>query len=342
MTDHPAPPPDPHQPPHKSQYRPPDKPPRKPGLATTLPAFAPVPRLKQRHDGWTPRRQQQFIEALADTGSVKSAARTVGLTPEGAYLLRRHPQAVEFRAAWEAALDLGVQRIEDVAMDRALNGVEQPVFAYGQVIGTRREYNDQLLMFMLRNRAPKRFATGGGARGLSGSDQFKLKRLKKEWRREWQAERDAEEESDEAVVTSLTAKLDKARMGWLYQLSPRTRAAYDEYQRMEVEDTEQGYQFWKDPEHPFNTDPRDGDGGEDGGKDCSEDGSSGEIYPDWNDYVAAEAERTDCSAPPTPEMRLLLPGAKARAEPDDGWDLVRDENGIARADGGAVGKEDER
>ena len=38
----------------------------------------------------------------------------------GAYLLRRHPEAGEFRAAWAAALDLGIQRIEDCALERVL------------------------------------------------------------------------------------------------------------------------------------------------------------------------------------------------------------------------------
>ncbi len=49
-------------------------------------------------------------------------------------------------------------------MDRALNGVEQPVFAYGEFVGTRQVYNDQLLMFMLRARAPERFATAAAQR----------------------------------------------------------------------------------------------------------------------------------------------------------------------------------
>ena len=83
-----------------------------------LPAFAPVPRQCIRHDGWTPERQRGFIEALADTGSVKAAAHRVNMTPEGAYLLRRHPEGHEFRTAWEAALKLGVQRLEDVAAIR--------------------------------------------------------------------------------------------------------------------------------------------------------------------------------------------------------------------------------
>lgn len=60
-----------------------------------LPAFTPVPRLRKRHDGWTPERKRLFIEALADTGSVRAAAHRVNMTPESAYLLRRHPEAGE-------------------------------------------------------------------------------------------------------------------------------------------------------------------------------------------------------------------------------------------------------
>lgn len=88
---------------------------RLPVPAGELPAFTPVPRQCQRHDGWTPERQRSFIEALADLGSVEAAARAVDMSSVGAYYLRRQPGAEEFRAAWEAALQLGVQRIEDVA-----------------------------------------------------------------------------------------------------------------------------------------------------------------------------------------------------------------------------------
>ena len=37
------------------------------------------------------------------------------MSQAGAYHLRRQPGAQSFRAAWQAAIDLGVQRIEDVA-----------------------------------------------------------------------------------------------------------------------------------------------------------------------------------------------------------------------------------
>jgi hypothetical protein len=121
-----------------------------------LPDFKAVPR-RYRHDGWTPERQRAFIAALADMGSVKAAAHSVGMTPESAYYLRRQRAAEGFANAWLAALDLGVRRLEDIALERAIHGVEVPVYSYGKLVGTRRVYNDRLLMFMLRNRAPHRF-----------------------------------------------------------------------------------------------------------------------------------------------------------------------------------------
>lgn len=177
----------------------------------TLPDFDPVPRQTSRHDGWTAERQRAFIAALADTGSVKAAAHAVGKAAEGAYLLRRHPQGRGFRKAWEAALAIGVQRLEDVAMERALNGVEVPVYHFGAVVGTRRVYNDRLLMFMLRNRAPKRFAADS-LHNADAATRSHLAGLKREWRREWEEEQAARDEAEyEEVFASIDAKLDRMR-----------------------------------------------------------------------------------------------------------------------------------
>lgn len=168
-----------------------------------LPAFTPVPRKCPRHDGWTPQRQREFIEALADTGSVEAAARAADMSSEGAYNLRRQPGAASFRAAWEAALALGIQRIEDVAMDRALNGTEEPVYSYGKLIGTRIKHNDRLLMFMLRNRAPERFAAGGGPKGLNAVSQAQLERLKKQWIKEH------EDSKPKVTAAQMRASIDR-------------------------------------------------------------------------------------------------------------------------------------
>ncbi|PNQ76467.1 hypothetical protein BA950_08380 [Erythrobacter sp. SAORIC-644] len=125
---------------------------RIPVAAEDLPAFDSVP-VKYRHDGWTPARQKAFIGALADTSSVSRAARYVNMSPEGAYYLRRRPGSESFRRAWEAALDLGVQRLKDIAYERAIDGQLSPVFVAGKLKGFRRIRNDRLLMFCLRMNA---------------------------------------------------------------------------------------------------------------------------------------------------------------------------------------------
>jgi hypothetical protein len=121
-----------------------------------VPDFTPVPR-QHRYDGWTERRQRAFIAALAELGSVQAAARRINMSSEGAYYLRRQPGAESFAAAWASALDHGVQSLADIAIDRAREGVPVPVFWQGDQVGERRQYDNRLLMFILRHHQPERY-----------------------------------------------------------------------------------------------------------------------------------------------------------------------------------------
>ena len=205
---------------------------RQPAARGTLPAFAPVPRQRGRQDGWTPERQRGFIEALADTGSVKRAAHAVNMTPEGAYLLRRHPEAQEFRKAWEAALALGVQRLEDVAMDRALNGTEVPVYSYGKRIGSRMVYNDRLLMFILRNRTGKRFRAEGRH---DAPTRGELAKLKRQWQTEFEQEEAATRAEAAKNAPEILSRFTAANRQWYEALPAPAREAYDQFLKAEAE-----------------------------------------------------------------------------------------------------------
>ncbi|WP_095011279.1 hypothetical protein [Tsuneonella mangrovi] len=232
-----------------------------------LPEFTPVPRKSKRHDGWTPARQQAFIEALADTGSVEAACRAVNMSSVGAYHLRRQPGAESFRAAWEAALDCGVRMLEDKVMERAIHGIEVPVLSCGKQFGTRRIYNERTAMLILQARLPEKYGMQR-AKAMNGLDRQTLAREKRRWRKEWEREREADEahkrklaaahdaEDEEAVYASIEAKLSKMHERWLENLSPLARAAHDEAKRIEREDEENGYDPWKDPDHPFYLPPR--------------------------------------------------------------------------------------
>jgi hypothetical protein len=118
--------------------------------------FEPVLR-RYRHDGWTPDRQLEFIQALADCGCVDEACARVGMSRNSAYELRRRPDAQAFRLAWAAAKDVMVERLDDAAMSRAINGVPVPIFHNGEQVGERRHYDERLTMFLLRYRDPVRY-----------------------------------------------------------------------------------------------------------------------------------------------------------------------------------------
>lgn len=127
--------------------------------APPVPDFAPVPRVYNRHDGWTPARQRAFIGALADTGCVSRAARMVNMAQANCYTLRRSPGAEEFRRAWDAALDCGLAQMKDIAFERAIEGVEQEVYdGFGELKGSRTIYNDRLLTFLLGHLRPERYS----------------------------------------------------------------------------------------------------------------------------------------------------------------------------------------
>ena len=120
----------------------------------TLPDPVPV---RARHDGWTPEKQHDFIQALAESGCVREACAAVGMNARSAYRLRARTDASAFRQSWDIALDFAIRRLSDAAFSRALNGVSRPVFFQGEQIGERTHYDERLTMFLLRYRDPTRY-----------------------------------------------------------------------------------------------------------------------------------------------------------------------------------------
>ena len=211
--------------------------PQEPGA---FPQFTPVA-LRARHDGWTAQRQRRFIEALAQTGCVAEAARAAQMSLDACYKLRHRPNAQEFRRAWEQALDLACELLEDLAMTRAIEGTEQPVYYFGEQIGMRRVHNDRLIMFLLRNRRAARYAADS-VRNADEMIRVRIEKLKAEWRKEWEAERRVESrDNSEAVVLSINKKLELMRQRTLAAMSPRTRELHDAYHAAHAEDEANGY-----------------------------------------------------------------------------------------------------
>lgn len=134
-------------------------------ISTADPATAARPPA-QRHDAITPERRRRFLEALAATGSVSEAARQAGASRQSFYALRARNDQPDFCRAWDYAMAGATQILADAAYERAIDGVEEPVYWRGELVGTRRRYNDALLLQLLRVRDPHQFAPLPDLRGL--------------------------------------------------------------------------------------------------------------------------------------------------------------------------------
>jgi hypothetical protein len=116
---------------------------------------APLP----QHNGWTPERQQRFLDHLADVGSIAAAARAVGMTRQSAYWLRRQDHAADFRRRWDEALADSGAFIEALAMDRLVDGEEEVIERDGETVAVRRRPCDaRLLLFYLKRLEDRRSA----------------------------------------------------------------------------------------------------------------------------------------------------------------------------------------
>lgn len=102
-----------------------------------------------RHDGWDLERQTAFLRALSATHSVSEAAKSVGRSRQSAYALRSRLKGQPFDLAWEVAFHHSYDVLAHTALERALNGVEVPVFFQGEQVGSYRRFDERLTVALL-------------------------------------------------------------------------------------------------------------------------------------------------------------------------------------------------
>ena len=122
-----------------------------PAATTGIPDFDALlaPR-RIRVDGWTVTMQRDFIRTLAETGCVSHAAKAAGVSRNTAYAMRHRAAHATFAVAWDVAIQIGRKRLLDIAMERAIEGKQVPVWYRGEQVVTRHVFNDRLLTFLIQ------------------------------------------------------------------------------------------------------------------------------------------------------------------------------------------------
>ncbi|MBV9929354.1 MAG: hypothetical protein JO013_00195 [Alphaproteobacteria bacterium] len=103
--------------------------------------------------------------------TVLEACALVGISNRTAYNHRAADGV--FARDWDLARRATTLPLELVAFQRAVDGVEEPVYAYGRFSHMRVPYSDALLARLLVAEQPGKYGAGGGARRLGK----RLKRL---------------------------------------------------------------------------------------------------------------------------------------------------------------------
>jgi hypothetical protein len=118
-----------------------------------------------RNSDWTPRMEQRFADALADTCNVTLAGKVAGRSSGSVYAHRAKSAA--FRALWEAALATGYARLELMMLERALHGEEKVVTGKDGSTRVMREYPDRTALALLKMHRD----SAGGGEGAAAVDE---------------------------------------------------------------------------------------------------------------------------------------------------------------------------
>lgn len=104
----------------------------------------------------TPKKREQFLQAIVDNaGNVTEACAAAGISKRSAYDWREADP--DFKAAWDDAVELTTEALEQEVYRRAFEGCEEPVFYKGEMCGAIKRYSDTLAMFTLKARKPEKY-----------------------------------------------------------------------------------------------------------------------------------------------------------------------------------------
>lgn len=112
-----------------------------------------IPQKTHRAGAYKQNKKPLFLEAFRKTGTIVSAARSVGISREVVYDWRNND--IEFcKEFGEIEVEI-TERLESTALERATEGVKKPIYYKGKKVGVTREYSDGLSMFLLKARNPR-------------------------------------------------------------------------------------------------------------------------------------------------------------------------------------------
>ncbi|WBC28316.1 terminase small subunit [Desulfofustis phage LS06-2018-MD02] len=99
--------------------------------------------------------REQYLALIREGVTNKDAAAACGCGTK--YFKRRRDEDPEFEQAYQEARTDGDDVIRAEIHRRGVDGVKRAIYHDGRVVGHKKEYSDQLLMFLAKSRMPQEF-----------------------------------------------------------------------------------------------------------------------------------------------------------------------------------------
>jgi hypothetical protein len=111
--------------------------------------------LRKVHIKFTPAKQREYLELLAQNGLKTHTCRLLNVSREMVrYERKKNPAFAELE---DEALTFFNEGLEEEAIRRAKEGVLKPVFYKGAEVGHIKEFSDRLMEVLLTGRIPEKY-----------------------------------------------------------------------------------------------------------------------------------------------------------------------------------------
>lgn len=109
----------------------------------------------------------EFCQLLQDTGSITSACASIRkhypkLRLTGAIIDDYRTLIPAFGEQVDFAIEMFNAKLENAAVERAVEGVDEPVFYQGSECGSKKKYSDDLLKFLMQANNPSKYGKADG------------------------------------------------------------------------------------------------------------------------------------------------------------------------------------
>ena len=96
---------------------------------------------------WGNDVEAMLLRGLHAIGNARAVGRAIGVSSATYY--RRRQQDPMFKVRWERKLNMRFQELEEILLDRAVNGFEEDIWYRGKHLGKRVVYDHELAMRLL-------------------------------------------------------------------------------------------------------------------------------------------------------------------------------------------------